>query len=211
MVIIGSILRIVFMLAISYGTVLAVEKQRKIMLSRRKLAAFWMITAAAFFAVDILSSFENMIWEMVLYDLFFAVFLVIAITDLEQHVIPNKLLLGMLLVWIGMAGSLVFIMPEKGLAYVSASLLGAFVSGMIFLLCYLFSKGQMGAGDVKLATVMGLYLTGDKIIGAVFYGIVLCLLYSLLQLVRKRIGLKDGVPLAPFLYLGTVFTYVIMA
>ena len=68
----------------------------------------------------------------------------------------------------------------------------------------------MGAGDVKLVFVMDLYLTGQRILGAVFYGSLLCCAWSLLQLARKKLGLKDGVPLVPFLYLGTLITLFIL-
>ena len=57
--------------------------------------------------------------------------------------------------------------------------------------------------------VMGLYLTGQRIIGAIFYGALLCCVYSLIQMGRKKLGLKDGVPIVPFLYLGTLITLLI--
>ena len=117
----------------------------------------------------------------------------------------------MLLLWSGIIGISIIANTENGLGILFGSLLGALTGGLIFLLCYVLSRGQMGAGDVKLAFVMGLYLTGDKIIGAIFYGVILCMIYSVIQLIRKRIGLKDGVPLAPFLYIGTLITYIIMA
>ena len=88
---------------------------------------------------------------------------------------------------------------------------------LVFLLLFwsagvsmLLSKGQLGAGDVKLVFVMGLYLPGERIIGAVFYGTLICCVYSVLLLIRKKITRKDGVPMTPFLYLGTIITYIIM-
>ena len=66
-----------------------------------------------------------------------------------------------------------------------------------------------GGGDVKLAFVMGLYLTGERIMGALFYGTVLCCIYSIVQLIRKKLTLKNGVPMTPFLFLGTFITLLI--
>lgn len=211
MVIIGSILGAVFVSVVSYGTALMLEKQRGFVLNRKKLIGVEAVTAAVMLAAGMLYFSKTSLWEMIQHALFLAVFLVIAAADWEYHVIPNNLLCVMFLLWIGIMGILVIFMPERGLSCLAGSLSGALAGGLIFLLCYFFSKGQMGAGDVKLAFVMGLYLTGDRIIGAVFYGVMLCLLYSLTQLIRKRIGLKDGVPMAPFLYLGTLFTYLITA
>ena len=68
----------------------------------------------------------------------------------------------------------------------------------------------MGAGDVKLVFVLGLYMTGERIMGAIFYGVLLCCIYSIIMLCRKKIGLKDGVPMAPFLYMGMCINLLIM-
>jgi len=54
-----------------------------------------------------------------------------------------------------------------------------------------------------------LYLTGERIMGALFYGTVLCCIYSIVQLIRKKLTLKNGVPMTPFLFLGTFITLLI--
>lgn len=134
----------------------------------------------------------------------------LAVIDGKQHRIPNRFLQGMLLLWAAVVGIDIIIQTEEGLALLFRSLAGGIAGGLIFLLCYILSRKQLGAGDVKLAFVMGLYLTGQRIIGAIFYGIILCCVYSLVQLARKKIGLKDGVPLVPFLYMGTLITLLIL-
>ena len=97
-----------------------------------------------------------------------------------------------------------------GIALFAKSLMGGIVGGLTFLLCYLLSAKKVGAGDVKLSFVMGLYLTGDRIIGAIFYGTLVCCVYSIVMLIRKKIGLKDGVPMVPFLYIGVLITLFII-
>lgn len=134
---------------------------------------------------------------------------VLSVTDICKNLIPNKILVILLLLWTGIAGFGILDNFELGLAFVFQSLIGGIVAGLIFLLCYLLSRKQLGAGDVKLVFVMGLYLTGQLIIGAIFYGVVLCCVYSFFQLIRKKIGMKDGVPLVPFLYMGTIITLLI--
>lgn len=135
---------------------------------------------------------------------------VLAVTDYRQHRIPNRFLTGMLMIWALITGVCIILQTERGIALASQSLAGGLVGGFVFLLCYILSKKQLGAGDVKLVFVMGLYLTGQRIIGAIFYGIVLCCIYSLIQLIRRKIGLKDGVALVPFLYLGVLITLCIL-
>ena len=135
---------------------------------------------------------------------------ILAVTDIKRKIIPNKILVLLLLFWTAGVSMLLILQTEFGLTILFESLAGGTIGGIIFLLCYLLSKGQLGAGDVKLVFVMGLYLTGERIIGAVFYGTLICCVYSVLLLIRKKITRKDGVPMTPFLYLGTIITYIIM-
>lgn len=131
---------------------------------------------------------------------------VLSVTDAKNKVIPNKFLLLLLAIWaIFICGYMIFEV-EKGVALLALSAAGGLAGGLIFLLCYLVSRGQLGAGDVKLAAVLGLYLTGQRIVGAIFYGALLCSIYALVQLARKKIGLKDGLALVPFLYAGMCIT-----
>lgn len=135
---------------------------------------------------------------------------VLSITDAKMQVIPNRMLLFLLAVWAGLLGIQVLFDLERGTALFALSLAGGLAGGLAFLLCYAVSRGQLGAGDVKLAAVMGLYLTGQRIIGAVFYGVLLCCMYSLVLLCCRKIGLKDGVPLVPFLFAGMCVTLLLV-
>lgn len=134
---------------------------------------------------------------------------VLTVTDCKKQMVPNKVILILLLLWTAVVGITLIVTVSYGFELLCRSLGGGLISGLIFLLCYLFSRGQMGAGDVKLAFVMGLYLTGERIMGALFYGTVLCCIYSIVQLLRKKLTLKNGVPMTPFLYLGTLIALLI--
>lgn len=135
---------------------------------------------------------------------------VLSVTDGIKHLVPNKILIAMLMAWgVVMCMYLIFDTTDA-VGCLLNSLTGAIVGGVIFLFCYLISHRQLGAGDVKLAFVMGLFLTGQRIIGAIFYGTLLCCIYSLIQLARRKLGMKSGVPLVPFLYLGTLITLCIV-
>jgi prepilin signal peptidase PulO-like enzyme (type II secretory pathway) len=134
----------------------------------------------------------------------------LTVTDIKVHLIPNRVLMVLFLLWIAVEGVYLITEIENGFSLLCRSLVGAFIGGIIFFLCYLLSKGQLGAGDVKLAFIMGLFLTGERIIGAIFYGTVLCCFFSIVQLIRKKLTLKDGVPLVPFMYMGVLVTLFIM-
>ena len=135
---------------------------------------------------------------------------VLAVLDYKKQIVPNRFLLLMLLLWTAVTGIYIILDTGNGLILFFRALAGAVTGGLVFMLCYLLSGRQIGAGDVKLVFVMGLYLTGQRIIGAIFYGALLCCVYSLIQMGRKKLGLKDGVPIVPFLYLGTLITLLII-
>ena len=134
---------------------------------------------------------------------------ILTVTDIRRNIIPNKILGVLLLSWSLIVFCSMIFSFEEGLHFLFSSLTGGLIGGLIFLLCYFLSKKQLGAGDVKLVFIIGLFVTGQCIIGCIFYGVVLCCFFSIVQLLRKKIGVKDGVPLVPFLYIGTVITLLI--
>ena len=135
---------------------------------------------------------------------------VLTVTDWVKKTIPNQFLVLLLMIWAVIVGLYIILDINSGMALLFQSLAGAIIGGAIFLLCYFLSKKQLGAGDVMLVFVMGLFLAGQRIMGAIFYGVILCCIFSVIQLCRKKIGMKDGVPLVPFLYIGTLVTLLIL-
>lgn len=134
----------------------------------------------------------------------------LSICDWEIHVVPNYVIMGALLFWTALTGLYVIFFPANGLALMFQSLIGGMIAGLIFFLCYVFSRHQLGAGDVKYAFMLGLYMTGSRMLGCIFYGTLMCCIFSVIQLIRKKITLHDGVALIPFLYLGIIITFLIM-
>ena len=72
---------------------------------------------------------------------------------------------------------------------------------MLFLAVYLVSRKGLGGGDVKFMAASGLYL-GVDVLPAMFYGSVLSAAAGLGLLLAKKIGRRDAIPLAPFLFAG---------
>ena len=145
-------------------------------------------------------------------DILLVVFMtLLAFIDIEKHIVPNRILFVALICFFAVAGAAVIADIEAGLRIIFTSLAGALFCGIVFLLCYIISRHQLGGGDVKLSFVMGLYLGGARVVFALVVGMLLCLAYSLIKLARKKITVKDGVPLVPFLFIGTLATLVFTA
>jgi len=129
--------------------------------------------------------------------------------DLRSRIVPNRLLSVMTILWIAVTAIHVILSPETGIEQFLRGLSGSLMGGIPFLLCYLITRRQLGGGDVKLSFIMGLYLTGQRIMGAVFYGVMLSSVWCLILLCAKKIRMKDGIPLVPFLYIGTAIVLAI--
>ena len=135
---------------------------------------------------------------------------VFTVTDLRKKIIPNRLLLWMLGIFLPLTACSFW---EEGLTGGLERLIygamGCVLMGGLFLIAYFLSRRQLGGGDVKLVALMGLYLTATRIMGAVFYGLLFCAVFSIIRIIRKKLGRKDGVPLAPFLFAGTFLCYLL--
>lgn len=189
----------------------AVESSAGGKLTRFGLPVSMIVLTILTCAVWILSSFLHgyEMWRLI-FNLCLSVFLtILAAVDLEYKRVPNRVLLVMLTVYALAAGIYIITDISNGLAFVFVSAAGSLFAGIAFLLCYIISRRQLGGGDVKLAFLLGLYLGGGRIFGAIIYGILCCFVYSVVQLCRRRLGLRDGVPLVPFLYLGTLIIFII--
>lgn len=132
-----------------------------------------------------------------LLSLLFSASVVTAWVDLRIRLIPNEMILFLLL------AGVVFRWSMGGLPSLLASL-GCLVA-MIFvfsIVAHFTGFGMVGAGDVKLAGVMGLILGYPGILSGLLVLCMVFLLFTAIGLLTKRITLRTMVPLAPFLMAG---------
>lgn len=131
---------------------------------------------------------------------------VAAVSDWTEKRVPNMLLKCMLGAWVLILVPQLFFQPEKAVLRLLTSGLGLLIGGGIFLLVYLFSRGGLGGGDVKLMAVSGLYLGVQNVLPAMLYGSILASVVGCVLILMKKIGRKDAIPLVPFLYAGILLT-----
>lgn len=138
----------------------------------------------------------NLLISLVLISLIIIVF----ITDIYYFIIPNRLLVFFLSLFI-------FIRIIHPLTPWYDSLLGFLSSYLLIFLLIIISRGGMGAGDMKFLAVLG-FLTGVKI---VLIGFILAILfgglYSIYLLLLNRKDKFDFLPFGPFIGTGVLISY----
>ena len=144
-------------------------------------------------------------WRYILFVLSVAFMGILAITDSIKKVIPNSVVMSALCIFIVVITIGLMNDIDEGIQVMGISLAGGAFAGISFMICYIISKKSVGGGDIKMATVLGLFVGGQYILLDLFVGILCCAIYSAIMIIRKRLTVKDGVPLAPFLYMGTLF------
>jgi leader peptidase (prepilin peptidase)/N-methyltransferase len=128
---------------------------------------------------------------------FIAMLAIVTLTDLEQRIIPNKVLIAGAILCLAIA------VPTDP-ASVPERLIAAAVAGGLFFLVALAYPAGMGLGDVKLAATMGLFL-GRAVAPAILAALLVGSLVGVSLIARHGAGArKMAIPFGPFLALGGV-------
>jgi Flp pilus assembly protein protease CpaA len=129
-----------------------------------------------------------------------------AVQDITAKKIPNSLVLAMLGAWVLTMAPKILLDTDMAVMLLKDAALGFVIGGGLFLLVYLISRKGLGGGDVKYMAATGLYIGFSGVVSAMLYGTILVALTGLTLLLLKKIGRKDSIPLAPFLYIGILIT-----
>lgn len=135
--------------------------------------------------------------EVALGLVFVTTLVAITLTDLELRLIPNRILIVAAVLGIGIAAigdpsSL----PERAAAAAAAG-------GLLFAAAVAYPRG-MGLGDVKLATVMGLFL-GRNVAPAILVALLAGSAVGLIMIARHGAAArKQAIPFGPFLAFGGI-------
>ena len=130
--------------------------------------------------------------------------IVIFVYDLKHYVIPDKIIYPAILVfgiWY-LVSSIFFNTYTK--YEILNTIYSAFGAAAFFLAIVLISRGKwMGMGDVKLAFLMGLFLSSPKILVALFLAFLVGAIIGVGLIAAQKKTLKSEVPFGPFLVTGT--------
>jgi len=123
---------------------------------------------------------------------FLAIFLLIAVIDLEQHRVLNKVLVATLV--LAIVGIGVGILPSW-----RSALSGFVINGILMTGIAVIGKGALGSGDVKLSFVLGAILGYPAAPLALAYGIILAGIVVFVLVLSKKLSLRSYTPYAPYL------------
>jgi len=155
-----------------------------------------LFTGIVFLFIYLKVGFER---ELVPYLFMCCVLIAAAFTDLESMIIHDSLILFAL-----MGGILLnFLFGTAGL---KEMLLGSVAGGLPLLAVALMSKGGMGGGDIKLASVMGIFLGWKLVLAALFISFFIGGMVGMLLLLLGIKRRKDCIPFGPFLALGGILS-----
>ncbi len=134
----------------------------------------------------------------------------IALIDLEHRIVPNTLVAAGLaagfLFYIPAAAALWFNLPSWMVVErtIIDAATGFLAGGAVMLLIFIVSRGDMGAGDLKLMVMIGLYvgLRGTAVV--LLLSFFLGALVGLTFMAIGKLTRKDALPFAPYLSIATL-------
>lgn len=135
--------------------------------------------------------------DFIFYSIIFSILLVISFIDFKFQIIPDSLNIFILIF------AIIFKILQYKLYDISPnifnSILGLVISGGLFLLIAILSKGGMGGGDIKLIGVLGFILGIKFSLLNIFLSFILGAIISIFLLLFKIKGRKDPIPFGPFI------------
>ena len=127
--------------------------------------------------------------------------LLIICTDIEQQVIFDQMIIGLIIFSIF---SMIIQCPP-----IINRVIAAVSGGTLFFLLAVITRGGIGGGDIKLIFSLGLLLGKDKLIAVVIIGLILGGLAAFIMLITKNKKRKDAFAYGPYFALPAILIYIL--
>ena len=125
-----------------------------------------------------------------------AFLLLVTMTDFEQQVILNAMLLPFAI--IGICFTIHLHLP------IQEHMVAALGCGMFFLFLSAISRGSLGGGDIKLIASLGLWIGIKPLISVIIYGAMAAGVAALILLLTQRIKSKQYLAYGPYFALSGI-------
>jgi leader peptidase (prepilin peptidase)/N-methyltransferase len=139
-------------------------------------------------------------WELITALLLMSMLMILLVTDISYMLIPNKVLLFFLPLFVIMR----MIHPLEPWWY---SLAGAALGFGLLFIVILLSKGGMGGGDLKLFAVLGVLLGPWGLLLSFFLSCLFGAVIGMGLIIFKVIRRREPIPFGPYIVTGTIITY----
>jgi len=130
-----------------------------------------------------------------------------AITDARSYKIPNGIIKISIMIWIVIVTVITINDTAMGINKIKEGMAGFLSVGIVMLIAYLLVKRRLGAGDVKISAILGLYLSLDAALMIIFIAMLLsAVVYPILNKLHtdNTCAHVIKIPLAPFFLAGTL-------
>lgn len=128
--------------------------------------------------------------------------------DFKLRIIPNEILLVALVSRVLILGSFLLFNAQNLPSELVGSILGALFVAAVLFIGRLLNNG-IGAGDIKMFFIVGLFMGLDGSFRVLFYTVFASFLYAVYALTTKKLTLKDSLPMAPFAVAGFFITIIL--
>lgn len=140
------------------------------------------------------------------YAILISILIVISFIDIKYMIIPNKIIA------FGLLAAIALNLFEPRSAVIE-SIIGGTVGGCLLLGAgllgqLLFNKTGMGAGDIKFAAMLGLYIGLQGILYVIFIAAVSGAIIGITGILMGKLERISRIPFAPFLAIGTILYIV---
>ncbi|WP_174614036.1 prepilin peptidase [Virgibacillus ihumii] len=126
--------------------------------------------------------------------------MIIFVSDLHYMLIPNRILLFFLPIFIVLR---IFQPLNPWWDAVAGGLTALVLLAVIIIV----SRGGMGGGDMKLFGLLGIVLGTEKVLLAFFLATLIGALFGGILLLFKIVGRKQEVPFGPYIIVGALLAY----
>lgn len=134
----------------------------------------------------------------------------LAITDFRVKKIPNEVSLLLLILRAVFMCYGVLVKQDNLKQTVLSSLIGLLFGGGFILICMLLSRGGIGAGDMKIFAVLGLYFGLLGVMQIMLYALFFSALGAIGLLITKKAKMKSTLPMGPFILAGLTVYYILL-
>lgn len=132
----------------------------------------------------------------------------VSYSDYKKMIIPNNDLLFMAVS--GIVMMIVEYLYYRSFDVFKSYILGFLAAFLLMLFIYFITKRSIGEGDVKLFSILGFFLGFNHLLLCLLFISVSSFLTGMGVMIYKKLSLKQLIPMAPSVLVGTYFYLVII-